>query len=43
MKYGLIIDPYATPDIVEDTKPLKSKIVKPWEGLEYDSITNIPD
>jgi len=39
MKFGIIL----SYDDVEDTTPRKSMIVKPWEGLEADTIINLPD
>ena len=39
MKFGIIL----SYDDVEDTTPRKSMIVKPREGLEADTIINLPD
>jgi hypothetical protein len=43
MKFGIILSYDDVPEIIEDTTPRKSMIVKPWEGLEADTIINLPD
>ena len=42
IKYGIILSYDDIPDTVEDTAPLKSMSVKPWQGLKYDTIVNLP-
>lgn len=43
MKFGIILSYDDIPEVIEDTTPRKSMIVKPWEGLEADTIINLPD
>ena len=43
MKFGIILSYDDVPEVIEDTTPRKSMIVKPWEGLEADTIINLPD
>jgi len=43
IKFGIVLSRDDIPDVIEDTAPLKSMIVKPWDGLKYDVIINLPD
>jgi len=43
IKFGIVLSRDDIPDVIEDTAPLKSEIVKPWQGLKYDTIMNLPN